>query len=142
MVKNKRTRPAVAFSDRNKMAGEARKRELAENIYRLLLSKGWRQADLSRATGLPRDMISTYVLGKALAPGENVRKMAEAFGVDATAVHEDFLDNRAKSNPLVMRASTTEPGKTWIKVARYVSNATARKIFELVQMEDEAANRK
>lgn len=142
MVKNKRTKPIDVIGDKKKSITEARKKELANNIYRLLLAKGWRQADLVRETGLPRDMVSNYVLAKVMAPGDNIKKIAEAFGVPPTELLADFTDHKDTASPLEMRASATEPGKTWIKVARYVSNATARKIFELVQLEDEAANRK
>jgi transcriptional regulator with XRE-family HTH domain len=107
-----------------------------------MLAKGWRQADLVKASGLPRDSISTYMLGKTLPEKENLKAIATALGVepkDLIPTYVEVIDEGAES-PFEMKVNGKDASKTWIRVATTVSSVTARKIFELIQLDAEQPN--
>lgn len=110
------------------------KQEFGRRVYRLMISKGWRQSDLAREAGLLRDSISTYVRGVTFPSPMNLEKLAKALGVDAEtllpnhtygAIEEDDPDFELKISP-------GNANKAWVKLNRLVSTATAVKIAELI----------
>src|SRR5690242_21640521 len=69
--------------------------EFARRLYNLMLSKGWRQSELARRAGLPRDSVSTYIRGKVLPTAESVYKLAKAFGIPAEELLPYAIENSA-----------------------------------------------
>ena len=53
-----------------------------EKLRRLRKRRLWLIGDLADASGVHRNQISTYELGKAGAHPDTIRKLAEALGVD------------------------------------------------------------
>ena len=53
-----------------------------EKLRRLRLRRLWLVRDLADASGVHRNQISTYELGKAGAHPDTIRKLAEALDVD------------------------------------------------------------
>lgn len=112
------------------------KQEFARRLYKLMMARGWRQSELARRAGLPRDSISTYVRGKSLPSPQNLLALAKALDMKP----EDILPNHMESalenedNPAFsMVQSDTRPGKAWVRVNRLVNFSTATKIAELLE---------
>lgn len=114
--------------------------EFGRRIYQLMLKKGWRQADLARESGLPRDSISTYVRGTVRPTDESLKKVAKALGVEK----EDLLPNMIEdaieqdSPSVEMKISASDPTKAWLRLNRLVNTSTAVKIIEIIHAEDTA----
>lgn len=111
------------------------KQEFAKRLYKLMITRGWRQSDLARQAGLPRDSISTYMRAKSLPTPQSLQALAKAFNTKP----EDLLPNQLESamdeeNPAFsMQASSANPGKAWVRVNRLVNFGTATKIAELLE---------
>ena len=60
-----------------------------EKLQRLRLRRLWLIGDLADASGVHRNQISTYELGKAGAHPDTIRKLAEALGVDPSELLPD-----------------------------------------------------
>lgn len=116
--------------------------DFARKLYNLMLAKGWRQSELARRAGLPRDSISTYIRGKTLPTSASAVKLAKALGVEA----EELLPYSAESNPAVrgiievpsigMTVNPNTPNIAFLQVNRNVSTALAVKIIEMVRAEN------
>ncbi|MCW4115625.1 helix-turn-helix domain-containing protein [Aurantimonas sp. MSK8Z-1] len=104
--------------------------EFGRRVENLMLGKGWRQADLARHSGLPKDSVSTYVKGKTLPTPLSLKKLADALGVEP----QELLPNHAQSainddNPaLDIRQSPGDPSKSWLRVNQLVSSRLAAQI--------------
>ena len=99
------------------------KKEFADNLHKLLLRRGWKQADLARATGIPRDAVSRYIREMSLPEPSNLVKMADAFGMKP----EDLLPNYAEveielatDSPLEIKTSSADPTMAWIRINRMI----------------------
>lgn len=76
------------------------KKEISENITRLLKKHGWTQLKLSELTGISKSTLSDYKNCKTLINPGNVEKIAKAFGVLKHEVDPSFkttLDNQINS---------------------------------------------
>lgn len=115
------------------------KQEFGKRLYSLRVARGWSQSDLSRRADIPRDAISKYSRGINLPDPENLKKLADLFGVRP----EELLPNvaegaiAAEENPAFeMKVSTTSPTLAWVRVNRLVRTTTAVKIAELLEADD------
>lgn len=114
------------------------KQEFGRRLQKLLLEKDWNQSDLSRASGLGRDSISTYINGKTWPTPRALNALSQALGVPK----DDLLPNGMLSamddeHPAVeLKAAAGHPGKAWLRVNRAMSFSTAAKIVELINQED------
>ncbi|MEC5291546.1 MULTISPECIES: helix-turn-helix domain-containing protein [unclassified Aurantimonas] len=119
------------------------KQEFGRRVYNLMLKKGWRQADLARASDLPPDSISSYIRGLKSPTALSLQKLAGALGVQP----HDLLPNQvehaiAQDFPsLEMRVSTSDPRRAWLRVNRWVSTSAAAKIVEILNVDDASADR-
>ena len=118
------------------------KQEFGRRVYNLMLKKGWRQADLARASALPPDSISSYIRGLKVPTALSLQKLAQALDIPAHellpnqvehAINEDFPS-------LEMRVSTSDPSRAWLRVNRWVSTSAAAKIVEILN-DDHLADR-
>ncbi|MDI1263913.1 MAG: helix-turn-helix transcriptional regulator [bacterium] len=116
------------------------KDEFARRLYKLMLDKGWRQADLARAADLPRNAISVYLRGASLPNPESTKALAKAFGIEPGELLPNYTESAIeRDNPeLEFRVSPADPKKAWLRVNRLVMMSTAVKIMAL--LEDDNAN--
>lgn len=116
------------------------RQEFGRRLATLLLDKGWNQSDLARAAELGRDSISTYVNGKTFPTPKALKALSEALGVSK----DDLLPNQMMQamddeHPAVeLKQASGHPNKAWLRINRAMSFATAAKIIELINKEDEA----
>ena len=120
------------------------KQLLSKRLNELLLARGWRQVDLVNATGLTRDAISTYVLGKVIPSNLALNKIAKAFGVRP----DDLLPGATADRSVALtRTVATEsvpglPGYTHLEISQLVRSGSALKILQILEEEHVAyANR-
>jgi transcriptional regulator with XRE-family HTH domain len=57
------------------------KKEVGRRIHSRMLARGWRQADLARASGLSRNSISNYIKGNQAPSGASLFALASALRV-------------------------------------------------------------
>lgn len=66
------------------------KRDIAENIKRLMKEKGWTQIKTSEVSGISKSTLSDYINAKTLINPGNVEKLSEAFGVSKCDIDPSF----------------------------------------------------
>lgn len=120
-------------------------------LRRAILNMGITQFEFARAVDLPRDSISTYVLGKTLPSAASAKRIADFFKISV----EDLLsapglapDKDEAPSPaphvedcapaLDIQSVSGEIGRARIRVNRVVRTATALKIAQAI--EDDAAD--
>jgi transcriptional regulator with XRE-family HTH domain len=116
------------------------KDEFARRLYRLMVEKGWRQADLARHAGLPRNAVSVYMRGASLPNPDSLKALAKAFDMEPGLLLPNYTESAIeRDNPeLEFRVSPADPKKEWLRVNRLVTTSTAVKIMSL--LEDDNAN--
>ena len=110
------------------------KQELARRLAQLMQDNDWNQSDLARAADIPRELVSTYVRGKAFPTPKSLRRMAEALNVTveklvpagAGIVAQDEIPSFAMTEVAGHR------GRVWLRINRLVTTATALKIAALL----------
>ena len=66
------------------------KKEIANNIQKLMKSRGWTQTKLSELSGISKSTLSDYRNCKTLINPGNVEKLSEAFGVPKSEIDPSF----------------------------------------------------
>ena len=119
------------------------KDEFARRLYKLMMEKGWRQADLARHAGLPRNAISVYLRGASLPNPDSLKSLAKAFAMDPNVLLPNYTESAIdRDNPEIeFRVSPADPKSAWLRINRLVPTALAIKIMSLIDAEDEATNR-
>jgi transcriptional regulator with XRE-family HTH domain len=114
------------------------KEEFARRLYGLMIEKGWRQADLARAAGLPRNAISVYLRGASLPNPDSLKKLAKALDVEPDILLPNYKESAIdRDNPaLEFRVSPGDPKTAWLRINRSVSTSLAIKIMGLLEEED------
>lgn len=114
------------------------KDEFARRLYKLMLDKGWRQADFARTAGLPRNAISVYLRGASLPSPENLKALAKALGVDPDNLLPNYKESAIdRDNPQIdFRVSPANPKEAWLRINRLVTTSLAIKILGLIEAED------
>ncbi|MBI2240259.1 MAG: helix-turn-helix transcriptional regulator [Magnetospirillum gryphiswaldense] len=119
------------------------KQEFGRRLFALMDAKRWRQSELARQAGLPRDAVSVYIRGKSLPTPTNLQKLADAFGLLPEELLPNHLGSAIDEDELPafeMKVSMGAPNMAWVRVNRLVSTQTAVKIAELLE-NDDALNR-
>jgi transcriptional regulator with XRE-family HTH domain len=116
------------------------KLEFGERLHKLAMSRGLNQSDLARATGLTRDNISTYILGKSLPTAANLKALADFFQMSVEELLPNRVEEKIEAAPtsFEIKTSATSPNKAWLRVNRLVRLSTAVKIAELIEAEERA----
>lgn len=120
------------------------KDEFARRLYKLMIDKGWRQADLARSSGLPRNAVSVYMRGASLPNRDSLKALAKAFNVDPDMLLPNYKESAIdRDNPAIdFRVSTADPKQAWLRINRLVSTSLAVKILAMLEAEDaQTANR-
>lgn len=118
------------------------KDEFARRLYQLMLGKGWRQADLARQAGLPRNAISVYLRGASLPSPDSLKALAKAFDMEPSVLLPNYTESAIeRDNPEIdFRVSPADPKKAWLRINRLMATSLAIKILALIEAEDEATN--
>ncbi|MEK4669187.1 LexA family protein [Niallia sp. FSL R7-0271] len=66
------------------------KKEISENIKRLMKTKGWTQLRTSEKSGISKSTLSDYINCKTLINPGNVEKLSDAFGVHKSEIDPSF----------------------------------------------------
>jgi transcriptional regulator with XRE-family HTH domain len=66
------------------------KREISDNIKRLMKEKNWTQLRLSEESGISKSTLSDYINCKTLISTGNVEKLSQAFGVKKSEIDPSF----------------------------------------------------
>lgn len=114
------------------------KDEFARRLYKLMIEKGWRQADLARVAGLPRNAISVYLRGASLPNPESTKALAKAFDMDPALLLPNYTESAIeRDNPEIeFRVSPADSTKAWLRVNRLVHTSTAIKILAMLEADD------
>lgn len=111
------------------------RQEFGRRLYQLMLAKGWHQSELARQAGITRDAVSTYINGRSLPTPTSLAGLARAFGIASEELLPNVMEAAIdEDNPAFeMKAAAGAPGKSWIRVNRLVTTATAIKIADLLE---------
>lgn len=72
------------------------KKEIAENIKRLIKANGWTQLKLSEISGISKSTLSDYINCKTLINPGNVEKLSIAFKVNKSEIDPSFKSTDSK----------------------------------------------
>src|SRR5690606_21318977 len=103
--------------------------------YQLMLKKGLRQSDLAREAGLPRDAIHVYMNAKSLPTPGNLKKLAEALGVEPDELLPAHIMADQNRLPMFEIKATDRPNVVLLRVSQEVPLPVAMKITELLNAE-------
>jgi len=116
------------------------KQEFGRRLQRLMLERNWNQSDLARAAfgkgkdGFPlgRDSISTYVRGIRFPDPTNLKKLADAFGMEPYQLLPNTIEAAIDQEvpALEIKQAAGHPDKVWLRVNQMVDLATAAKVFD------------
>lgn len=108
--------------------------EFGRRIQSLMLERNWNQAELSRAAGLGRDSVSTYIRGKVFPDPKNLKLIADAFGMTPQQLMPSDMTSvmDAEVPALEIRQSAADPSKVHIRINRTVTVEQAGKIFAIL----------
>lgn len=103
----------------------------AKALVKLLRERDMNQSELGRKTGLSRDAISSYVRARSMPEPKNLRKIADALGVETTtltmpAEHDASLVRM----PLLMNEPAPEGTPNALQFAMS-SGSTARVVIQV-----------
>lgn len=124
------------------VAREAATKRFQRRLWRLINAQGWNQAELSRKSGIGKDVISTYVNGKHLPDPKNAKKLADAFDITVDELFPDIagVETVPEGTPFEMRRV---PGtnRFFVKVgiAQEMTHEQAMLLLELTQSESPGA---
>jgi transcriptional regulator with XRE-family HTH domain len=116
------------------------RQEFAKRVYTLMIRKGWNQSELARQSVLNRDAISNYVRGTNLPDPANLKKLAEALGVEPADLLPNYDEQAIDMDiapALEIRTSQDDPSRSWVRLNREVSTGTVVKIMQALE-EDSA----
>jgi transcriptional regulator with XRE-family HTH domain len=110
------------------------KQQFGKRVYQLMLSKGWRQSELARQSGLPRDSISVYVRGKSLPTPTSLAALAKALGVAPEELLPNHIEGAIDADmpAIEMKVSPNAPNIAWLRVNRLVTVESAMKIMDIL----------
>jgi transcriptional regulator with XRE-family HTH domain len=113
--------------------------EFSRRLYRLMLGKGWTQAELARQSGMTRDSISGYVRGNHMPTHDSVKNLAKALGVKPEELLPNIVETAIDEDTpsLELKVSTSDPSKSWLRVNRLVSTKAAGEVINLLNEDAE-----
>jgi transcriptional regulator with XRE-family HTH domain len=116
--------------------------EFSRRLYRLMLAKGWTQAELSKQSDVSRDGISGYIRGNHMPTPRQLDKLANALGVKPDALLPNVVMTAIDEDTpsLELKVSTSDPTRSWLKVNRLVSTQTAGEIITLLNNDAKLLN--
>lgn len=111
-----------------------RRTEFAKRLYSLMIAKNWNQSDLSRAANMGRDSISQYVRANNTPSPKNLKKLADALGVEPVELYPNY-EAAAVEEEMPAESFRKMPGDDehmWVRINKKVPKAVAAKIMLLL----------
>jgi transcriptional regulator with XRE-family HTH domain len=120
------------------------KSDFTKRLRALMAERGWSASDLAAAVwgrytntegkyvARNRDRISVYSNGKSVPTGENLKKLAQAFGVPTSALMTEAELLERKPIPPDARIDSLSDGRAHLFINRVVSMDSALKIMALL----------
>lgn len=112
------------------------RQEFSKRIYRLMLAKNMTQSDLAREAGIARDSVSNYVRGNNMPEPVNLKKLADALGVEPNELLPNFDEqaiDMADDSPLEVKVLPSDPRYAQVRISQLVNVAILPKLFELLE---------
>lgn len=117
-----------------------RKQDFSNRLKALLTQKGWRQADLARATGLGRDSVSSYCKGKTVPSRESLLKMAKVLSITGEELYPNYAADMVQMDEAPTFELRAIPGKTdsrWLTLNQEISNSKVTRILAILDEKDD-----
>ncbi len=114
------------------------KQEFARRLSAAILDRAWTQADLARAADISRDSVSTYVRGRSLPTPLNLKKIADALGLEPHVLMPNAIENATDNDApsFEMREAVGHPGYAWVRVNRRLTFRQALAIAHILDAEE------
>lgn len=136
MVKRRTVFLSDAGSSEKLSRKHTTRKEFAKRLFHLLGERNWNQSDLAREAGINRDSVSRYIRAQNLPDLVNLKKMADALGVEQNDLLPNF-DMQAiedEEEPAYeMRASADDPSRSVLRFNREVPTSIAIKIIGMLE---------
>jgi len=132
-AKNQTPRLVTPF----RKARNAEMQVFAMRLRKLMVKKGWNQSELSRRSGIGRDMISGYIRALHMPEPPHARRLAAALDVEFEGLFMSVEDAAVpmmaakELPPLEMRS--TSAGRVMLHVNLELPMAVALQVLALVQ---------
>lgn len=107
---------------------------LGNAIRAKLRELNWNQSELSRATGLGRDSISTYINGTVHPTPKNLAKIANAFGCKPSDLSGGYAPSAILRNEDAVLEMTQMPnGKMRVRIIQDLDLEKAMQVFNILK---------
>ena len=116
------------------MATDHEREDFARKLKRLTAKRGWNQSELSRRSGIGRDVISGYVRGKHLPDLANQGRLAQALGVPIEDLFPEMAPLEAPERS-GLEFKAFDDGTALLRVNRRVPLAIALEVLKLLSDE-------
>ncbi len=107
--------------------------DLARKLRLALHTREWNQSDLARAANLPRELISSYVNGRAFPTTKSLRRLAEALQLKVEDLAPQAPGMFQWEPPPTMEITSLANGMAKITVNTTVPISTALEIGRLIE---------
>ena len=126
--------PASDTMDVDLSVKTIRRTEFAKRLYSLMMLKNWNQSDLARAASLGRDSISQYVRANNTPSPRNLKKLADALGVEPVELYPNYEAAAVEEEmpALSFRQMPGDEGHMWVRINKKVPKAVAAKLMILL----------
>ena len=126
--------PASDTMDVDLSVKTIRRTEFAKRLYSLMMLKNWNQSDLARAASLGRDSISQYVRANNTPSPRNLKKLADALGVEPVELYPNYEAAAVEEEmpALSFRQMPGDEGHMWVRLNKKVPKAVAAKLMILL----------
>ena len=126
--------PASDTMDVDLSVKTIRRTEFAKRLYGLMMAKNWNQSDLARNAGLGRDSISQYVRANNTPSPRNLKKLADALGVDPVELYPNYEAAAVEEEmpALSFRQMPGDEEHMWVRINKKVPKAVAAKLMTLL----------
>jgi len=126
--------PASDTMDVDLSVKTIRRTEFAKRLYSLMMNKNWNQSDLARASNLGRDSISQYIRANNTPSPRNLKKLAEALGVEPVELYPNYEAAAVEEEmpALSFRQMPGDEEHMWVRINKKVPKAVAAKIMVLL----------
>lgn len=110
----------------------AGKQEIGRRIHKRMLARGWRQADLARASDLSRNSISNYIKGNQAPSGTSLVALAKALKCKPADLVPDFkMPEDTRETLLEMKVM--DGGLSHLIVNKIVTTEAAFEIMRILE---------
>lgn len=111
-----------------------RKVEFAKRLFALMNEKNWNQSDLSRAADMGRDSISQYIRANNIPSPKNLRKLADALGVEPVELYPNYEAAAVEEEipSLSFRQMPGDEAHMWVRINKKVPAKIAAQIMALM----------